>query len=238
MSHPAGKEPPKERLFIALDIEKDGPLLSHPTTAIGMVWGDDYGTVFGYNTWFLKPEATADGMLVADMDPDTKTEFWDKYPEVRKVIESRWKPMRQELEAFAQHYDRLLQNFKESRKIVLLTDNAAFDIGNIDYLLQVTGVRNKIPLKNTNFRDPTGRIVKEYVSSEDPSSAFLPEDEKRECDLAASSQAITYSIMSKDPTLVGGKHFPAYDALENYFLFLKTDKVTRVAFSNKRNKQH
>lgn len=127
-------------ICLAIDIEKcgDSPM-NHPVLAIGTCVGTDDGEVLEKKTWCLWPFP---GQV---MEPRCLKEFWDPRPELLKKIASCAVPPLPALIEFNTWLNGLAERHGAG-KVRILSDNPAFDIGTLDFVLCTRGIRD-MPLR-------------------------------------------------------------------------------------------
>jgi hypothetical protein len=164
-----------KKYYFAIDIEKAGDRFIDPILMIGCCLGDEHGNVIESKAFCGKvPE-------VKDFDPRCYREFWSKelpiLERIRVEGEEQTKAAggKEMLDRFMEYYYELDQRFgpftrSGNKRLILLSDNPAYDISAIDQALlksAVAGSGYKFPLRYTSSG--------EYCRVEDPSDrcAFL-----------------------------------------------------------------
>lgn len=114
------------------------------------------------------------------------------------------------LAEMASYYDDLLEKYH----VTLICDNPAFDIGAVDYNWLIFDIR-RYGMKN-------GKDGVQYISCYDPSGDSLPYDiwKKWDAEVDAISESYLRGCSDEEKAHLGGKHYPVYDALKNYFMFI------------------
>src|SRR5687768_17292469 len=141
----------KEILYVAFDVEKKGSGPNYPVIQVGVAWGtcpsdmQSRSFCFDYND--------------RDFEKRCYEEFWKKNMKVLQRIENESvEPKRGWLE-----FVRLIDGFEApDRKIVLLSDNPAYDISAIDHHIVVEQKLRAFGLQNSrdgaiyrSINDPT-----------------------------------------------------------------------------------
>lgn len=143
----------KSIVCVSLDIEGTGDRFDAPIAAIGCVVGDAYGTVFERRCWCIKLDES-------EIEPRCKLEFWDKQKGLWERIQKDAKPEAEATANFVSFWNHLELTYpSELFKWKILSDNPAYDITRIDYLVWKH-------LKRLPIRYTTAGV---YRSIEDPS---------------------------------------------------------------------
>jgi hypothetical protein len=144
-------------ILVAVDIEKAGSLLGkHPVMSIGFSVGDTDGNLIEQKkfniavNWFKKD---VEGKVVdyGDFESRCVDEFWSKLSQDivdRCLHNPEPQPVEDAWVAIGQWIDSLEETYpSDLYKIKFVSDNASFDIANIDYCLEkYTG---RIPMRYT-----------------------------------------------------------------------------------------
>jgi hypothetical protein len=182
--------------IIAIDIEKAGKGFEHSLLAIGICLGDDKGNVIEKKTWCFKGDC---------FELRCFNEFWSKYKDLLNTIMTKAIDIKEGLFDFMLYMESLESRY--SNKLLILSDNPNFDIGQIDYYIYKHLDRHQ-PLRYTKSGG--------YRSISDPSEMMnnrsFSEDLYKELDL-----------------LVKHDHWPENDAeyiYQNYILYKKYISVS------------
>lgn len=125
--------------LLSIDIESEGDHFNNAVTAIGACFGPADGSWpretlrrFRVN---LKP---LPGQV---MDPDTKREFWDAFPDVYNEIKASHVDAKVAMERFRAFCVGLVEEFEENPaikgRIKIVTDCPDFDLGRLHHLGEV-----------------------------------------------------------------------------------------------------
>ena len=143
----------KHEILVSVDIEKAGPYLEqNPVISVGFCVGNTEGEVLEQKRFNIKINwpgeytslfhsiinTISNFFYPRNFDEECWTSFWSKLP--TNVIEDCKKNAKDEETTWieiALYLDELENRYPEdTHKIKFLTDNASFDIGNIDYYLE------------------------------------------------------------------------------------------------------
>lgn len=157
-------------ILVSVDIEKTGHMLAaHPVVSVGFVVGDTKGIIYDRLKINFQVAWPTDDCL-GDFEERCWTEFWVKNPDAQKACKTNPDPIdrKEGWMKVAAFLDALETKFPAPEfKIKFLSDNASFDVGNIDYCLekyaQRQPMRYSTDLKYRSIQDPTEqmRFVKE-----------------------------------------------------------------------------
>lgn len=154
-------------IFVALDIEKAGPLPTHhPIVSIGYCVGLYDGNILekGRFNMSVKWPTNVEGKIIdyGDFDQPCWDRFWAKLPEkLIKLLQKNTQIENKEnptyhygIVAFQKWFDGLEERYPEkTHKIRILSDNHGFDIGTIDAVLEKETKRQPIYYAtNGNYR--------------------------------------------------------------------------------------
>lgn len=223
--------------FVSIDTEKLGPKYNQPLKAIGVFVGDNVGNMISYEGFYFKDVTSQDlkglafqgPVLVTEPDPACMKQFWSKFPHVLERIESKAKPLRSEMERFANFYEDLLKEAeKQQANVTLLCDNPGFDEGAINHHLLIFKLRNGYDLKSGSNYDENGGKDRAYYCSADPlPDVFNSDFRKRMKQVALSRMCFELSNELQHIDEFKEVHMPIRDAAENYYLFLCTRDAVR-----------
>lgn len=162
---PDNKHP--KRYILAVDIERTGKAFDYGVWAVGACFGTDDGQVLEVAQYarHMKDEV--------DYDPETWSDFWIKFPEIRRKINSLavtdpigefhgW------LVQLQDKYGPFGRKFNKRAKLTLASDNPAYDFGHL-----------MVEFSKKGFTRGIAEMFTDYVSTEDPSeqeSALLPDE--------------------------------------------------------------
>jgi len=123
---------------LAIDIEKLGDYQDAHIVAIGFCFGDVAGNVIERKAWYIS-------MGEHDkIEERCKREFWDKNQGLLEHFLSKGRPASIVYGEIAEWLKELEEKYP---KIVILSDNPAYDLGGFDHLMQkYTG---RLPLRYT-----------------------------------------------------------------------------------------
>lgn len=142
-STPAHETP----VLIAIDIETGGDSpATNPLFAVGVCVGTTGGCVVERRTWCFGP------VPWAAMSPFCEADFWSKHADVLARIQAEAKPFDAQIRDFVGWFDAF-----DARPVAgLVTNNPAFDLGFLDYVLLSRGAR-ALPLRYSNLYAKIGR---------------------------------------------------------------------------------
>jgi len=166
----------KEKILIGVDIEKAGAMFQHPVISVGFVIGTLHGVILERKKFNLQVEwfQTAENGSVlsyGDFEPRCVDEFWSKHPEAIEKCVKNPAPEAQSIAwmNIASWINSLELKYPHDRyNIVFVTDNASFDIANIDYNLEK--YLNRLPMRYTT----TGKY--RSIVAGDDMLEMLPQD--------------------------------------------------------------
>jgi hypothetical protein len=134
---------PAECIYVALDIEKCGPMMSrHPVVSIGYCVGNRHGRVYQlgkFNLHVKWPEFDASDEVVdwGDFEPACWRQFWSHQPsELLFALQINTMTQADGFTEFARWLHHLETVMFPRHRIVFVSDNPSFDIGTIDYNLE------------------------------------------------------------------------------------------------------
>jgi hypothetical protein len=164
-AEPDNKHP--KRYILAVDIERTGKAFKYGVWAVGACFGTDDGQVLEVAQYACHKED------VVDYDPETWSDFWVKFPEIRRKINSfavkdpigefhNWLVQLQE------KYGPFGRKYNKRAKLTLASDNPAYDFGHL-----------MVEFAKKGFERGIAEMFDDYVSTEDPSeqdNALLPDE--------------------------------------------------------------
>lgn len=221
-----------KKLYVAVDIEKAGPMYSHALLALGVTIGTQEDGIIETKRWCFneralywgiqaigfrenkEPSVLADAKAYEErmyrnghFDRSTWTEFWLKNVGVLKMIYCHARNADEEWEGFLNYLDGLEDRFAD-HDIVIVTDHPSFDVAHINYQLEKRFGRN--PINRTKSgrycmtMDPTERLV--HSSLKDEIYAHAEQIVVRKHDTRDDSMGILYlmlaSLEGSDPVQV------------------------------------
>lgn len=130
----------KQIICVAVDIEKTGSTFNHPCCSVGFYVSDLDGKklqTLKVNLWVDWPVITNDKLDYRDFEPRCWDEFWSKQPaDILEKAQQECIPQAIGWKKICNFIDTLEVLYpSDTHKIVFATDNASFDIANIDYNL-------------------------------------------------------------------------------------------------------
>lgn len=142
-------------VYLAIDIEKTGRRLTDPIVAIGVAIGDKKTRLVLEKRSFYLPVPKNE-----DIEKNCWDEFWSK-PDNLKILEhiranQQYDTEKAGIEAFDKYLDELT-NLYPGRSIEIVSDNPAYDIGSLDYVLHE--YCNRYPLRYTKDIVPIYRWI-------------------------------------------------------------------------------
>jgi hypothetical protein len=191
----------KETVYVAFDIEAGGSGYQHPVIAVGVC----HGTVGDYKRkrWCIRFNANTFEKRCVD-------EFWSKNQNILGIIEREAMDEDVAWKEIADFIDSLELLYPASTyRIKFVSDNPAYDIARIDYMLYVK--RGRLPLRYTT----EGK----YRSISDPSEQVkgLPPAQRAVMDELVTS--------AKNRASVSHTHLPDDDA---EVMFLEQAIIDRI----------
>jgi len=148
----------RPKIIVAIDIEKAGPMLfQHPIISIGTCIGDINGNVL--QKWKLNLEVNWPSEEdLGSFDKDCWEKFWTKQPQT--LIESLQIDSHTQkfgFQKFSTWLDGIEREFPEEKfNVKFVSDNPAFDIGNIDANLEKYCERKSMMYSSSgNYRSIT-----------------------------------------------------------------------------------
>ncbi len=129
----------KQTVYVAFDIEAGGPGFDHPIVSVGVC----HGTSEKYTKarWSFKVD-------VAQFEKRCYDEFWSKQGELLESLSKEAEAQESKWESILAFIDGLEVMYpSETHKVVFVSDNPAYDISRIDYMLYTKFKR--LPLRYT-----------------------------------------------------------------------------------------
>jgi hypothetical protein len=131
---------PKQRAYVAFDIESAGSDLDRPVLAVGVCHGTNL-IDYGKRRWCIEFQR-------AQIEKRCMDEFWSKHEDILQTIEKEarnpyivWKQIARFIDDLETLYPR------ETHDIIFVSDNPAFDIALIDRNLK--SMVDRLPLRYT-----------------------------------------------------------------------------------------
>jgi hypothetical protein len=228
-------------IYVAFDIEKLGNRVKDAINAIGACVGFQNGTKIETKCWCLKPP---DGYV-----PEKRCmrEFWHnpKKPELRvllAMIEAASVDAGLGMAMFIKWYDDLENRFPSpDYSIELVSDNPGFDIGHLDYYVQLYTKRKSLRF-STYFYDKAGnKVDKGYVDElgdpaerhyrrlRDPSSRLYKTEFKKKVWDAANARCLHDHWPENDATCIYyAQVFCDYEIQEEERAKVRAESVTNI----------
>jgi len=145
LSNTTKKPEKRETILVGVDIEKAGALYSHPVLSVGFAIGNKEGNLlqkkkFNIDAkWFSMSDINGQIEDYGDFEPRCVDEFWAKQEAniIQACFEPKPRPPKEAWQDIACWINQLEIVYPESEyKIKFVSDNASFDIANIDYNLE------------------------------------------------------------------------------------------------------
>jgi hypothetical protein len=195
----------QDEVWLALDLEKAGPKLTHSPISIGIVLGDADGHVLYMARIDMKC-----GDKPSDVDQETMN-WW------RKLHWPLWKqlqgPSALSPEVAFRQFREVLENiYEQHSEVYLLTTAPAFDLGQLDYYdtlynEKAKGVRYALNGRRYRDMNPAERL------------AALPVNEQRRIRVELANEQEHHRHQQR--------HDPSYDALYAYRMAMKLPSHAR-----------
>ncbi len=202
----------KKTIIVAVDIEKTGALYAHPVNSVGFYIAPEVEIpckldkseieIFKWNMSVNWPTVENGVDNYGDFEARCWDEFWVKHPEAVMRCLTNPVPVSQKTawNEIAKMIDSLEEKYPEDKyKVKFISDNASFDIANIDYNLEKYA--NRHPMRYSS----KGKY--RSIMAQDDMFDTLPEDVK----------TVQLAIIDRE---VKHDHDPVNDAHFHYLMYI------------------
>ncbi len=151
-------ESKSKKTYISFDIESAGANFENPILQVGVAWGSDSDNIQTRSWCFDHPDGPFEKRCV--------DEFWVHHKDILERIQKEAKASGRTVDEQWKNFATFMDDLYKTHKLVLVSDNPAYDISMIDYelrsrKLKSSGLRfSPYPKPNTYLpvHDPTERI--------------------------------------------------------------------------------
>lgn len=242
----------KPKLYVSIDIEKKGCSLGHPIRAVGIVvYRENYYDnnislfenvesiypLFGFHNgeplkitkgpyYFFQfniqcPEQKSVIDAYTEESTRCKTQFWDKHKNLWESFDKNAKPAEEQAIAIAELANEIYK-YEEEYEIICVSDNPAFDFGQLDsFLFQHCPLIKLLPFRMSEngtyhcIQDPSERV-----------KGLLPHEKTYVYDRKAAVSLYEKTWPDWRP------HNPVYDAMQIMLMQVAIDEVLKMRKTN------